>query len=727
MLLPIWTTTIKAGYLTSCYEKGKFGTWWGISKNKLYIFGDMEYDDENPVPFADYKDTITEVYTYKNAKAGASVSGLFAGLTNATKIDASGMDVSTVENMSEMFKGCGNAKTIVIGDWSVTNVTNTAEMFADCENLKTIATENGVNFSAVTNDDKMFSGCVNLEGSLGTTYNPNYTDKTYARFDKGSENPGYFSALYWYAKAIDSEKKEYEVILRDTLKSLIYDNLSGKTYSDNTVEASVLLWSDIQNAIGENTIVKISAEEGTVFVGNCEDMFSTRSNCLGKVREIDLSNVDTSNVTSMQGMFYNCESLTSLDLSSFDTSKVKDMSWMFYNCESLPSLDLSSFNTSKVKDMSFMFRSCSKLEIFDLSSFNTYTVNNMGGMFTYCYALKNLDLRNFNTSNVTSMTRMFGYCQSLTSLNLSSFDTSAVTNMNYMFSGCESLTSLNLSDFDTSAVTDMEYMFYNCSSLRKITIGSNFSIVRNACLHNTGNSVIKDYWYNEENTAISGTGDYAVIGENNAGTIVRHLNINLWNYNDIDLPVLDDVVYNNEPVTFDNIHLTAKQIYPLIEGLDYTTKYANNEYPGLATITFTGIGDFEGCETLEKNFVILPRAMKASLSSRKKIGKNTKITLSGEWHLPKEATDIKGGIARLSTDEAGITKYDVFEKGIYKTSAVTSTNAKYSYSLTMNSTNSDKNLYAVTYVTYKIGDKEFTSISDMASSIIHEPVFELFL
>ena len=107
--------------------------------------------------------------------------------------------------------------------------------------------------------------------------------------------------------------------------------------------------------------------------------------------------------------------------------------------------------------------------------------------------------------------------------------------------------------------------------------------------------------------------------------------------------------------------------------------------------------------------------------ARKKVGKNTKVTLTGTWNIPKDAQNIKGGIARLSTDDIDVTKYNVYIKGVYKTSAITSPNAKYSYSLTMNSANSAKNLFAVTYVTYEIDGKQFVSISDVSQSLISFP------
>ena len=177
------------------------------------------------------------------------------------------------------------------------------------------------------------------------------------------------------------------------------------------------------------------------------------------------NNFNTANVTDMIGMFYRCNSLTSLDLSSFNMAKVTDMDSMFYECLSLTSLDLSSFNTVNVTNMSQIFKGCSSLTNLDLSSFNTVNITSMYWMFCGCSSITGLDLSNFNTVNVTNMTGMFTSCQSLTSLDLSSFNTAKVTNMGYMFSNCSSLTSLDLSNFNTAKVTDMGCMFDRCSSL----------------------------------------------------------------------------------------------------------------------------------------------------------------------------------------------------------------------------------------------------------------------
>ena len=182
---------------------------------------------------------------------------------------------------------------------------------------------------------------------------------------------------------------------------------------------------------------------------------------------LDLSWLDTSNITNMKNMFSYCKNLTTIDLSNFNTSKVTDMSIMFASSSKITSLDLSSFDTSNVTNMSGMFNS-TKLTSLDLSSFNTNKVTNMSEMFSSSVNLTSLDLSNFDTSNVTNMSRMFSFCYGITDFTIGGFNTRQVTNMQRMFNQCTAVTSLDLSSFDTSNVTNMSEMFSSCSKLKTI-------------------------------------------------------------------------------------------------------------------------------------------------------------------------------------------------------------------------------------------------------------------
>ena len=201
------------------------------------------------------------------------------------------------------------------------------------------------------------------------------------------------------------------------------------------------------------------------------------------VESIDLTYVDTSQVTDMRFMLYECSSLTSLDVSNFDTSQVTYMGYMFSSCRSLTSLDLSSFDTSKVSTMTNMFSSCNNLSLIIFGdNWNTKQVKNMHRLFWLCQSLTSLDLSNFDTSNVTDMGEMFDGCSSLASLDVSNFDTSQVADMSYIFSSCRSLTNLDVSNFDTSQVTDMGGMFNGCSSLTALDL-SNFNTIKVTDMH----------------------------------------------------------------------------------------------------------------------------------------------------------------------------------------------------------------------------------------------------
>ena len=180
--------------------------------------------------------------------------------------------------------------------------------------------------------------------------------------------------------------------------------------------------------------------------------------------------LNTSEVTGMNSMFYDCSSLTSLDVTKFNTSKVRTMIDMFYGCSSLTSLDVTNFNTSNVTDMNSMFNGCGSLTSLDVTNFNTSNVTDMNSMFNGCGSLTSLDVTNFDTSNVTDMNFMFQNCCSLTSLDVTKFNTSNVRTMMDMFAYCSSLTSLDVTNFDTSEVTDMNSMFYSCSSLTSLDV-----------------------------------------------------------------------------------------------------------------------------------------------------------------------------------------------------------------------------------------------------------------
>lgn len=217
--------------------------------------------------------------------------------------------------------------------------------------------------------------------------------------------------------------------------------------------------------IKDNTVY-ISSNK-TIYANLESDYFM---NDFENIKEVDISNLDTSKVVNMQYAFNGCSSLEKINTDKLDTSNVTNMSSIFANCVNLEGVDLSKLNTENVTDMSAMFFKCSNLKSINLSKLNTENVIDMGNMFGDCNGLTKINLNDLNTKKVKNMMSMFTNCKNLKEIDLIDLDTDSVINTSYMFSGCLNLSKLDLSNFNTSNVTDMSCMFASCESLRDVNL-----------------------------------------------------------------------------------------------------------------------------------------------------------------------------------------------------------------------------------------------------------------
>lgn len=135
---------------------------------------------------------------------------------------------------------------------------------------------------------------------------------------------------------------------------------------------------------------------------NCTKMFQNMSN----LTNLDITTIDTSNVTSMQYMFSGLNSLSTLDLNNFNTKKVSNMLGMF-EASGFTSLDLSLFDSSSLTTLNFLFSRDSNLRSITFgSNFTISNVSNVSYMFAACSNLSSLDISMFNLSKVTNVSNM---------------------------------------------------------------------------------------------------------------------------------------------------------------------------------------------------------------------------------------------------------------------------------------------------------------------------------
>ena len=290
--------------------------------------------------FKNSKATSIDLSSFDTSKV-TNMSGMFY-TANATSLDLSGFDTSNVTNMSNMFRG-SKATKINIGDFDTSKVTNMSYMFGSTTYATSIDISS-FDTSKVTNMSYMFQTSMINEIIFPEKWNT------------GSN--ANLSSMFYNSKA-----KELD--------------LSGFDSSKVKLMASLFDSSSV-------VVIKGIEKLDTSNVTNMSFMFKGT-----KVTELDLSNFNTSKVTNMTSMFYDCTRLKRLDVSNFDTSSVTTMNklntegGMFQNCDALVELDISSFDTSLVTDMHNMFKNSDKLKtIYVSNKFVTDKVTIDGTMFT---------------------------------------------------------------------------------------------------------------------------------------------------------------------------------------------------------------------------------------------------------------------------------------------------------------------------------------------------------
>ena len=136
----------------------------------------------------------------------------------------------------------------------------------------------------------------------------------------------------------------------------------------------------------------------------------------------DVSDWDTSHVTSMIGTFNGCKDIC--DLSKWDTSKVTSMVNMFYGCSTFNG-NISNWDVSKVTRFDSMFYGCSSFNQ-DISNWDISSAENLSYMFYNCIKF-NQPIQKWNiTKNMDISYLLYGctsFDQDLSLIDLRSFQT----------------------------------------------------------------------------------------------------------------------------------------------------------------------------------------------------------------------------------------------------------------------------------------------------------------
>ena len=285
--------------------------------------------------------------------------------------------------------------------------------------------------------------------------------------------------LRWSSHTFDNYSKMFK-----GLTNIVYAEIYEMFYdSDNGINLSYMF-------CGCTNLRSMASDDSYIeYISSMEGMFSGCTSLTSVNLERFLS---VSYYINLSYMFYNCQRLTYIRFFHFYYIRVSNAREMFYNCISLGSFTFKPYHTSSPINMNKMFYNCTAITSIEFSVdkycvyYNGhscyyryyYDPSDMSFMFYNCHSLVSLTLNYFSTESTQYMSYMLYNCKRLTYFKFNNkyyktfyqINNKYVKDMRGLFQNCESLVTLNLSFFHTSSVQIMWDMFKGCKNLKYLNI-----------------------------------------------------------------------------------------------------------------------------------------------------------------------------------------------------------------------------------------------------------------
>ena len=306
-------------------------------------------------------DTDT-IYLYSNTNIlylNSDSSGLFSGLTNLENIDFSRMNSSRVTNMIGFFSGSKVSSNIDLSSLDTSNVTTATAMFNDANIY--ISDINDLNLSKLTEASAMFAGA---------TFNNDFS-VTNKNFGNATINSMFVRTTI--NGTLDLSNNTYGVGLANLLSQ---STVNKVIFNDVTFKSNV-------NDIFTNSRIDEIEMKNVTCGNNVSNFTSIFTAVTGSKVVID--NFSCPRVNSFKFLFSRA-TFSEITMTNINTPLLNNISYMFQGSGSgsNPFIDISGLDTTNVTNASYMFNDANAKTIYVGDNFNTSNITNSVSMFDGC-------------------------------------------------------------------------------------------------------------------------------------------------------------------------------------------------------------------------------------------------------------------------------------------------------------------------------------------------------
>ena len=363
--------------------------------------------------------------------------------------DISDWNTSNVTNMSSMFEGT-NYVNPSIAAWNTSNVTNMENMFAGAKNFnQDIAAWDTSNVTSMKN---MFGGAAEFNQNLSSwdvskvtnceNFFNNY--EIWIKPKPNFENCGFDSDG-------DGVSDENDACSETPLGESVDENGCAESQKDGDGDGVIDILDECPNTPQGVEVDDYGCRLDALYLD--ENGITIKANeiaIIGKMYTLKDNNTRYTIVDNamLKDMIYQ-------DVSKIVTSKVTSMSYLITYGRDNWNQDISTWDTSNVTTMEGLFGGCLTFNQ-DISFWDTSNVTNMEDMFAGAESF-NQDISSWDVSSVTNMTNMFYDARNFNQ-NIRAWNVSEVILMEQMFMGAANFNQ-DISFWDVSSVTSMDSMF----------------------------------------------------------------------------------------------------------------------------------------------------------------------------------------------------------------------------------------------------------------------------